>query len=211
MRGLLYPYLYPGFSQDLQTKTWHCSSTLLYINYINWCFGTGCQSCSIMKHLLFIAFAFMTLIAKAQTKEQVTLKGGTIITVAAVENLKAANCNVGDRVNFKVVRDVKVDGKVAIAAGTLAFGKVTEAKRSSCFGTKGRLSINLSHLTLPDGETVPFTNSNINITGKNLTPVSIVVFCFTLLPLPCGTKAVLKAGTEYEAMIANTTLVEVEK
>ena len=164
----------------------------------------------IMKHLLLAVFAFMALNASAQTKEQVTLKGGTVITVAAIENLKAADCSEGDRVNFKVVRDVKVDGKVAIAAGTLAYGKVTEAKRSSWFGTKGRLGINLTHLSLPDGETVTFTNSNDTVVGKNSTPLSVVVFLFTCLPFPCGSKAEMKAGAEYEAMIANNTLVEVQ-
>ena len=164
-----------------------------------------------MKHLFLVcsvSFCLLAVSLNLSAQKKVTIHGGTIVTVAAVENLKAADCSEGDRVNFKLVRDVKVDGNVVIPAGTMAFGKVTEAKRSSCFGTKGRLSINLTHLNLPNGDVIPFTNSNINITGKNRTALSVVVFCFTLLPFPCGSKAVLKAGTEYEAMIANNTEIE---
>lgn len=161
-----------------------------------------------MRNFLFVLLSVIPLLSQAQAKEKVIIKGGTILSVAATENLRAAKTNIGDRVNFKVVRDVKVDGKVAIPAGTLAFGKVTEAKRSTCFGTKGRLSINLSGISLESGETIPFTNSNINITGKNRTPLSVVIFCFTCLPFPCGSKAELIAGSEYEAMIANNVEVE---
>lgn len=157
-----------------------------------------------------VALLILGVSLNLSAQKKVTVHGGTIVTVAAVENLKAADCNEGDRVNFKLVRDVKVDGIVAIPAGTMAFGKVTLAKRSTCFGTKGRLSINLTHLNLPNGETLPFTNSNINITGKNRTPLSVVIFCCTFLPFPCGSKAVLQAGREYEAMIANNTEVVVE-
>lgn len=161
-----------------------------------------------MRKYFFILLSIIPLLSQAQAKEKVTVKGGTILTVAATENLRASNANVGDRVNMKVVRDVKVDGKVAIPAGSLVFGKVTEAKRSTCFGTKGRLSINLTGVSLANGESIPFTNSNINITGKNRTPLSVVIFCLTCLPFPCGSKAELVAGSEYEAMIANNVEIE---
>ncbi|MGM9695165.1 MAG: hypothetical protein ACI3YC_09180 [Alloprevotella sp.] len=160
-----------------------------------------------MRYFLFLILSFVAVCSQAQTKETVTVKGGTIISVTAAENLKAADANVGDRVNFRVVRDVVVNGKVAIPSGTLVLGKVTQAKKSSCFGTKGRLSINLSHVLMSDGTTVPFTNSNVNISGKNRTAASVVVFLFTLVPLPCGTRAELIAGQEYEAMVASSTEV----
>ena len=93
-----------------------------------------------MKHLFLVcsvSFCLLAVSLNLSAQKKVTIHGGTIVTVAAVENLKAADCSEGDRVNFKLVRDVKVDGNVVIPAGTMAFGKVTEAKRSSCFGTKG--------------------------------------------------------------------------
>ena len=44
--------------------------------------------------------------------------------------------------HFRVVRDVMVEDVCVIPTGTLMKGKVTEAKKSSLAGTKGRLGIN---------------------------------------------------------------------
>ena len=164
----------------------------------------------MFKSFLICLLLAMSTFGFSQEKPKVTVKGGTVITLAATNNVRASKVNVGDLVTFKLVQDVKVDGKVAIPAGTLAYGKVTEAKRSTCFGTKGRLGIHVSNLRLANGETVMLTGSNVNITGKNRTPLSVVIFCFTCLPFPCGSKAEMPSGYEFEAMIANTTDIVVD-
>ena len=97
----------------------------------------------MIKSILICFLLAMSTFGFSQGKAKVTVKGGTVITLAATNNVRASQVNVGDLVTFKLVQDVKVDGKVAIPAGTLAYGKVTEAKRSTCFGTKGRLGIHV--------------------------------------------------------------------
>ena len=143
-------------------------------------------------------------------QKQVTIKGGTIVPLESTAKIKAADVNVGQTVDFRVSRDVLVDGIVAIPCGTIAKGTVYEAKKSTAFGTKGRLGIKVRYLTLPSGDNISFASSDIYIQGQNRTALSVVVFIFTLLPFPCGSKAVMPLGYEFDATVANNTTITIE-
>lgn len=160
------------------------------------------------KAFLCLALGMMSVTAFAQ--KQVTVKAGTIVPLQIVNPVKAADVNEGERVAFRVSRDINVEGVTAIPYGTLVNGSVYEAKRSAWFGTKGRLGIRINEIVLPSGDIVPLENSNVYVTGKNRTPVSILVFAFTLLPIPCGSKAEIRNGYEIQANVAASTKVRVE-
>jgi len=154
---------------------------------------------------------FSLLLAIASTtcfaQKTLTLKGGTIVPVKAIQNVRATQVEIGQNIDFQVASNVMVDNQVAIPAGTIVKGKVYEAKRSTAFGTRGRLGIELTHMYGPNGEFIPFTSSNIYIKGKNRTALSVVIFCLTCLPFPCGSKAELTCGVEYSATIASNTTI----
>ena len=161
-----------------------------------------------MKKVLFLLILVLySAISNAQEKKEVTIKSGTIVPLESMNNIRASKVHEGQTIDFKVSRDVIVDRVVAIPAGTIAKGTVYEAKRSAWFGTKGRLGIKIRYLTLPSGDTVNFASSEVYITGKNRTPLSVVIFCFTCLPLPCGSKAEMKIGYEFDATVANNTTI----
>lgn len=162
-----------------------------------------------MKNLI-LSLAFLAMSGFATAQKTVTIKGGTIVPVEAVKNVRATEVQIGQNVDFKVARDVIVDGLVAIPLGTIVKGSVYEAKRSTAFGTKGRLGIKLRYLNLPSGDVVNFASSDVYIQGKNRTALSVIVFCCTCLPFPCGSKAELKTGVEYDATVANNTTVTIE-
>lgn len=159
------------------------------------------------KGLFLLILVLCSVIGNAQEKKEVTIKSGTIVPLESIRNVRASKVHEGQTIDFKVSRDVVVDRVVAIPAGTIAKGTVYEAKRSAWFGTKGRLGIKIRYLTLPSGDTVNFASSEVYITGKNRTPLSVVIFCFTCLPLPCGSKAEMKIGYEFDATVANNTTV----
>lgn len=160
-----------------------------------------------MKKILLTLGLFLFSFS-VHSEKQVTIKSGTIVPIEAVKNVRASEVHIGQTVDFKVSRDVSVDGIVAIPAGTIVKGSVYEAKRSAAFGTKGRLGIKVKYLNLPSGDVLNFTSSDIYIQGINRTPISIIVFCFTLLPFPCGSRAELTTQMEYDATVAsNTTIV----
>ena len=158
----------------------------------------------------FISAIIMSLIAfNVAFAEEVEIKGGTIVSLEATNSVRGAKAHTGQTVDFRVARDVKVNGVVAIPAGSIAKGTVYEAKRSTCFGTKGRLGIKVRYVTLPSGDIVNFASSDIYITGKNRTAISVVIFCFTLLPFPCGSKAEMPIGYELDATVASNTTVTI--
>ncbi|MBQ7869052.1 MAG: hypothetical protein IJ355_01775 [Prevotella sp.] len=147
----------------------------------------------------------------AQTGKEVVVKAGTIVLLQSVNQVKAADVEEGQMVDFKVVQDVMVDEICVIPSGTLVKGKVTEAKKSSLVGTKGRLSINISYLNLPSGTPIYFSNTDVRIKGKNKTPLAVVT---GLIIWPClfipGTKAVMPAGYEVQATIAANATINVK-
>ncbi|MDE5985912.1 MAG: hypothetical protein K2H16_01325 [Prevotella sp.] len=104
-----------------------------------------------------------------------------------------------------------VEDVCVIPTGTLMKGKVTEAKKISLAGTKGRLGINISYMNLSTETPVYFSNTDVRINGKNRTPLAVVtgLFIWPCIFIP-GTKAVMPAGYEVQAMIAANTPVAVK-
>lgn len=158
---------------------------------------------------LVLSFIVSALSICGFAQKTVTIKGGTIVPLEAVKSVRAIHVHEGESVDFKVSRDVVIDGVVAIPAGTLAKGSVYEAKRSTAFGTRGRLGIKVKYMILPSGENVNFTGTDVYIKGPNRTALSVVVFFFTCLPFPCGGKAEMKQGYEVEATVANNVTINI--
>lgn len=146
----------------------------------------------------------------AVAQKSVTVKGGTIVPLQAVKQVKAADVNEGETVDFRVVTDIIVDNNIAIPQGTIARGVVNEAKKSSLAGTKGRLVININNLTLSSGQQIYFSNTAARIYGKNRTPLAVVtgLFVWPCIFIP-GTKAVMPQGYEIQAVVAANTEVNI--
>jgi hypothetical protein len=164
-----------------------------------------------MRNFLFILFMSMVSVGSFAQKE-VTVKAGTLISLQAVNNVRAADVNVGDKVSFRVSHDVIVNGLTAIPYGTVVSGRVTQAKRSSWWGTKGRLGISITDLVMPNGTLVPLQNANIQINGENRTALSAVLFALVVWPacFICGGKAEMQSGYEIQANVAGNTNIQVE-
>ena len=147
----------------------------------------------------------------AFAQKNVTIKAGTIVPLRAVKQVKAADVNEGETVDFQVITDVIVDENIAIPKGTIAKGVVNEAKKSSLAGTKGRLVINISNLTLSSGQQIYFSNTAARIYGKNRTPLAVVT---GIIFWPCffipGTKAVMPEGYEVQGVVAANTEVKIK-
>lgn len=142
--------------------------------------------------------------------EKLILKTGTLVDLESAQTVYARDAQEGDLVNFRVIADVKVDGKIVVPIGTMAEARVTNARKSTIAGTKGRLSMNITNLIMADGTKIPLSG-NCRVSGKNLTPLAVVTALFVW---PCifipGTKAVLPEGYRATATIFNNTEVEIK-
>lgn len=161
---------------------------------------------SVFSFILIIAFFVGK--SSAQETNQVTVKAGTIVHMNPVRSIKAADVEEGQTIDFRVIQDVKVDNICVIPSGTIAKGRVLQAKKSSIAGTKGKLAVSVDYLYLPGGEMVPFINSDIWVSGKNRTPQVIIASLFIW---PCifisGTKAVLHSNYWIQATVASNVVV----
>lgn len=156
-----------------------------------------------------LVLCLMSMATFAQ--KEVTVKAGTLVPLQIVNPTKAADVKVGQKVAFRVSRDINVDGVAAIPYGTTVNGTVYEAKKSSWWGTKGRLGIKINEIITPNGEMIPLTNGDVYVTGKNRTTLSVLLFAFVVWPacFICGSKAEIPAGYEVQANVASNTLVKV--
>lgn len=155
----------------------------------------------------------MCLICLASlAQKKVTVKAGTIIPITTTNLIAAAKVKVGDRVNFIVSRDININGETVIPYGTPIQGKVEVAKRSSWWGTRGRLSINISELMVPYGDIIPLKNGQIEIKGKNRTALSVILFAFVVWPacFICGSKAEIQPGYAIQTYVSTDTDIYVQ-
>lgn len=145
-------------------------------------------------------------------QKEVTVKAGTIVPLKATNTVLARDVKQGDKVAFSVARDINVDGVTAIPYGTVASGTVTLAKKSAWFGTRGRLTVNVNELVMPDGTVIPLQNGEVKIQGKNRTALSVILFLFVTVPAAAitGSRAELQSGYEIQANVASNTTLKVQ-
>ena len=74
---------------------------------------------------------------------------------------------VEDRVEARVMRDVAVDGRTAIAAGTRALGAVTMVERGGKVKERARLGVRFHTLVLADGTQLPIRTDTIVREGES--------------------------------------------
>ena len=190
------------------------SSHAFSIYLINNPLTFGNQVCikqKTMKKFLFTLVMSLVYVSVFAQKE-VQLKAGTIIPLRATNTVAAADVKAGDKVLFTVARDINIDGVTAIPYGTSVSGVITLAKRSSWWGTKGRLSFNVTEMVMPNGTVIPLQNGMVQIQGKNRTTLSVVLFALVVWPacFICGSKAEMQAGYEIQVNVAANTALKVE-
>jgi hypothetical protein len=79
--------------------------------------------------------------------------------------ISSDRANLEDRVEARVVRDVRVGNEVAIPAGARALGSVTVVERGGKFKDRARLGIRFHTLVLADGTRLPITSETIYRNG----------------------------------------------
>ena len=133
--------------------------------------------------------------------ETVKLHAQTSIPMKATHKVYAKDVLAGDRIPFKVSVNIYQDGKLVIPAGTKAYARVTNSRKSAILGIQGRLDFVMDYLELPNGRRIYLESKEIVIKGKNRTRASIgaaiITFGFGYLIL--GKKAVLPQGYEVVA------------
>lgn len=103
---------------------------------------------------------------------RVTVPAGSIVTVEFLDRLSSHDSTVGQGFSARVVDPVRIDGRVAIPAGAIVTGTVTEAKPAKKVGGSSRLGLEFDELELTAGGSVPivatFSSKGKSSTGRDV-------------------------------------------
>lgn len=79
---------------------------------------------------------------------------GTIVRIILTESLSSGANHQNDAVHLEVTEDVNVAGRVVIAKGAPAIGRVSEAEPKGKWGHSGKLAFSVDYAKAVDGNNV---------------------------------------------------------
>jgi hypothetical protein len=100
-----------------------------------------------------------------QVPAQVTIKPGTFVTVRVNQPLSSDRNQAGDAFTATLVRPVVVDGVIVAQRGQTIGGRVAEAQKAGRVEGVARLGVQLTDLSLVDGQQVPIQSQLISHTA----------------------------------------------
>jgi hypothetical protein len=96
---------------------------------------------------------------------QLTIRPGTFVTVRINQPLSSDRNQTGDAFSATLVKPLVVDGVVLSERGQTIGGRVSEAQKAGRVEGTSRLGVQLTELTLADGQQVPIQSQLISRSG----------------------------------------------
>ncbi len=94
-----------------------------------------------------------------------TIKAGTYVTARINQTLSSDRNQPGDAFTATLVQPVVIDGVVVAQRGQLISGRVAEAQKAGRVEGVSKLGVQLTELTLVDGQQMPIQSQMLNRTG----------------------------------------------
>ena len=138
---------------------------------------------------------------------------GTPIEIEAPYTLSSMDFKPEDKISFRVVDAVKVDGVTVIEQGATATGVVDKSKRGGHWGKAGLFVWTMHSVTAADGSQVPVRANSVRLRGdsKGAKVATAMVITGALMPLIApvallhgfkrGENAYIPAGKRYTLFI----------
>lgn len=154
-----------------------------------------------------------------ETPTQLEISDGTPIKLQTVRTISSAHAKKGDRLDFVVVKDVRVGGFTVIPAGSIASGSVVGVKGRRILGMGGNVILKLDSVRLISGEQVVL-RARKEIKGHSCTKLMLAEMLATGLSyLPAapvfllsrGQDSTVLKGTEVTAYISGSSIMPTEK
>ncbi len=125
-----------------------------------------------------------------------TIPDGTEIKIMTAEDISGQKVVEGDPLTFKVVEDVKINGRTVIAKDAIVKGTVSTAKKKGFMGKGGELSVRIESTQTVDGQKLKLRAAKSGAGGDNMgSTVALTVLFGPLGLLRKGKEAKIKAGT----------------
>lgn len=117
--------------------------------------------------IAFLSFGSIELIAATPSPilPKVVVKAGTLVTLETAEKIYSDDATVGQILKFSVLMNVVVDGKVVIASGALAIGRVKSIKKTT-YNIPEEITIELKSVQAVDGQQIVLNGDEQTYKGK---------------------------------------------
>jgi len=161
----------------------------------------------LISYLITFSLLFQAQVFAATVR----LSTDTRVYVETKEDLIAKGDRVtqGQMVRAQVWRDVVVDGRILIEAGTPVIAKVDHVKKRQIAGIKGEMKIGAYETESIDGQTIQLSGG-YHKEGKSRMALSITLGVLFILPIFIpGKAAELPAGTIFDAYIDRSWQIDV--
>src|SRR6202140_504672 len=154
-----------------------------------------------------------------ETPTQLEIADGTPIKLQTVRTISSAHAKKGDRLDFVVVKDVRVGGFTIIPAGSIASGSVVGVKGRRILGRGGNVVLKLESVPLISGEQVAL-RARKEIKGHSRTKLMLAEMLATAVSyLPAapvfllsrGEDSTVLKGTEVTAYTSGSSMVATKK
>jgi hypothetical protein len=160
--------------------------------------------------MLLASVMFFGSVRAASPAGEVILTAGTPIPLELATTITSKSVASGTIIDFRVLSDVKVDGKIVVPAGSLAKGQVSRVKKNSMFGGAGELDVAVKSVTAVDGTNIFLSASSLSDEGDSKVVISVVLFVFCLFGfLIKGGSAEIPAGTQCTATVGSNTSIAI--
>jgi len=156
---------------------------------------------------------------EARPNVKVKIPNGVTVEVEAPFDINSQYFRKGDKISFRVVNPVKVDGIVVIAPRATATALVTLAERGGHFGRAGRIAWTMQDVTAVDGMRIPLQAGGRIVGdshGAKVATQMVLTGAIFWIAAPLvllhgfkrGENAILPAGKRMEVSTQGETIVE---
>ena len=138
---------------------------------------------------------------------------GTPIEIEAPYTLSSMDFKPNDKISFRVVNPIKVNGITLVETGATATGRVEKSKRGGHWGKAGLFVWSMQTVTAVDGSQVPLRVTSVRLRGdsKGAKVATSMIITGALMPLIApvallhgfkrGKDAYIPAGKRYSVFV----------
>lgn len=150
---------------------------------------------------------------------KVNMPRGLPVIVETLYPVSSADFKLNNTVAFSVVRDVWIDGALAIPRGTVARAKIVRVKKAKSWGRGGALTFEMERILAIDGSRIPVQltaaaegGNRAGVVAAGAAATSALIFPYTapaaiVWGFRKGDDAVIRGNKEFAAVIAVDTEV----
>jgi hypothetical protein len=153
---------------------------------------------------------------QTESREQ-KIPDGTQVDIEAPYTINSMDFKANDKISFRVVNPVKVNGLTVIEPGATATARIDRAKRGGHWGKAGLFVFTMQSVTAVDGSQIPLRAAHVRLRGDSngAKVATAMVITGALMPLIApvallhgfkrGKDAFIPAGKRYSVFVDNSS------